>query len=562
MTAVTVAPRTDQDRGIAGIDKQGASDDPALGAFEAITMTGRTGLLGVALIGLVSCGGGGSGGGGAGAIVPPPAGWVSGVFSPATNFAARCAAPRSGIDPDTGRPYPDRLGTTLTEKNWLRSWSNDLYLWYSEIVDLDPAPYTVPDYFDLLKTRATTPSGNPKDKFHFTYATSAWQELSQSGVSAGYGATWVLVAQSPPRKVLVAYTEADSPATAPLASLVRGAEVTVVDGVDVVNGDDVDALNAAFFPAAVNETHTFTVRDPGGATRTFSMTSENVTSVPVQNVKRFLMPSNDYVGYILFNDHIATAEKALIDAVNALNNSGGVKDLVLDVRYNGGGYLVIASELAYMIAGATRAAGKTFETLHFNNKHPTTDPVTGQPLTPVLFQTKAVGLSAPSGQPLPTLILPRVFVLTGPNTCSASESIVNSLEGIGVEVIQIGSTTCGKPYGFYPTDNCGTTYFTVQFQGKNAVGFGDYTDGFSPANTVNIPGVPTTGCSIADDFTRELGDPLEGRLAVALSLQQGNACPSPTGFAPGPGIAALTLPTPADGVVRKPEWLQNKIMRR
>ena len=61
-------------------------------------------------------------------------------------------------------------------------------------------------------------------------------------------------------------------------------------------------------------------------------------------------------------------------------------------------------------------------------------------------------------------------MLTGDNTCSASESIINSLRGIGVEVIQIGLTTCGKPYGFYPQDNCGTTYFSIEFKGVNAQG--------------------------------------------------------------------------------------------
>ena len=67
---------------------------------------------------------------------------------------------------------------------------------------------------------------------------------------------------------------------------------------------------------------------------------------------------------------------------------------------------------------------------------------------------------------MPALDLERVFVLTTASTCSASEAIINSLRGINVEVIQIGSTTCGKPYGFYPQDNCGTTYFTIQFAGE------------------------------------------------------------------------------------------------
>jgi hypothetical protein len=73
-----------------------------------------------------------------------------------------------------------------------------------------------------------------------------------------------------------------------------------------------------------------------------------------------------------------------------------------------------------------------------------------------------------------------VFVLTSADTCSASESIVNGLRGAGVTVHLVGSTTCGKPYGFYPQDNCGTTYFAIQFQGVNFLGFGDYADGFTP----------------------------------------------------------------------------------
>ena len=50
-------------------------------------------------------------------------------------------------------------------------------------------------------------------------------------------------------------------------------------------------------------------------------------------------------------------------------------------------------------------------------------------------------------------------------------------------VYQIGLTTCGKPYGFYPEDNCGTTYFSIQFRGVNELGFGDYPDGFSATRT-------------------------------------------------------------------------------
>ena len=135
-----------------------------------------------------------------------------------------------------------------------------------------------------------------------------------------------------------------------------------------------------------------------------------------------------------------------------------------------------------------------------------------------------------AGRTLPALNLNRVFVLSGPGTCSASETIINGLRGIDVEVVLIGETTCGKPYGFYPLDNCGTTYFTVQFRGVNAKNFGDYADGFSPANLTTTAGVSIPGCAVADDFSKLLGDPEEARLAAALNFMQDGSCPAPSGL--------------------------------
>ena len=265
------------------------------------------------------------------------------------------------------------------------------------------------------------------------------------------------------------------------------------------------------------------------------------------------------VGYMLFNDHIAPAEQDLIGAVNFLQGQM-ITDLVLDIRYNGGGFLDIASELAYMIAGPARTAGRTFELLQFNDKHPTRDPVSGELIAPIPFYQTSQGFSGPANQALPTVNLGRVFVLTGPDTCSASESIMNSLRGVDVEVIQIGSTTCGKPYGFYPFDNCGTTYFSIQFKGVNAKNFGDYADGFSPQNTLGNAGERIPGCSVRDDFTRQLGDQAEERLAEALRYRAGGSCT----VAPS-GLARATLaeaPEVTDGRMYKSPWHQNRILRR
>ena len=227
------------------------------------------------------------------------------------------------------------------------------------------------------------------------------------------------------------------------------------------------------------------------------------------------------VGYLLFNDHIATAEAQLIDAFEGFK-SEGVTELVLDMRYNGGGYLDIARMLASMIAGE-EAVDQTFSELKFNSKYPTQNPITGRTLSPSRFARTAPGFVVSSETDLPLLNLNRVVVISGSGTCSASEAVINGLRGIGVEVILIGDTTCGKPYGFYGIDNCGTTYFTIQFKGVNASGFGDYTDGFSPPGAENV-GVEVGGCAVDDDLSQALGNPDEARLATALEYLSSGSC--------------------------------------
>lgn len=517
----------------------------------------RSGIV-LALLTLAACGGSGDGGGSAatGMVIPSSGSsgnYTPGVFPMSSTLASQCAIPRANTD--------DRAGSSFTENMFLRSWTNELYLWYGEVPDRHPAGFTTEQYFEELKTSALAPSGRDKDQFHFTYSTEEWEALSGSGIEVGYGAQWIILSDAPPRRIVVAFVEPGSPAAAASANLSRGVEVLVADGVDVVNGGSVDALNAAFFPESVGETHTFTIRELSGSTRSVTMTTVAVTHRPVL-VTSTIDQSGVPVGYLLFNDHIATAESALIDAVNTLRTAS-IQDLILDLRYNGGGYLDIASELAYMIAGGSLTTGQPFERLVFNDKHPSTNPLTGRPLTPTPFHKTTQDFDVPAGRALPTLNLTRVYVITSGNTCSASESIINGLRGVGVQVYQIGSTTCGKPYGFYPQDNCGTTYFSIQFQGLNAQNFGDYPDGFGPQNVSGTPSVRLNGCSVGDDLSHQLGNVNEARLRAALAFRASNnqTCPVASGFAPGAELKATQAGLDADGVLYKSPARDNRILR-
>jgi hypothetical protein len=257
------------------------------------------------------------------------------------------------------------------------------------------------------------------------------------------------------------------------------------------------------------------------------------------------------VGYIEFIDHDVGAQDDLIQSFQQLQ-AAGVQDLVLDLRRNSGGFLYIAQSTASMITGPggpgiPAGNGKIFEKLNYNDKRPT------ETATSTLFFTDEVTFAEaqfPVRTKLPQLNLPRVFILASPRTCSASESIINSLRGIGVKVILVGTTevnqvgvigTCGKPYGFTERDNCGSALFPIEFKGTNAVGFGDYTGGFRYQ------------CEVAPDTSVLPGSSTDPLLNAALTFVDTGACPAGTAT----GVQASAVPKLAQAQVvepTRPSW--------
>jgi hypothetical protein len=453
-------------------------------------------LLALAALGLAACGGGGDD-----PPAPPP-----GVCPALTD-----------VIPKAGVAVSDLTG----DKAWLLGLMQARYLWYGEIPAVDAAEpaYSNPSdayrsleaYFDALLSPATTPSGKRRDEFSFIYPKLAWDELSRSGASLGYGIEWYRDARTPPRGLRVAFVTPGSPAAA--AGIRRGDVLVTANGTsaDVSDTAGVNALNGALFPTAACRS-SFVFSRAGSPQPAVELTAGRVVSQPVLTW-RALDAGAQKVGYIAFTEHFGAAEQQLIEAVAGLK-AAGISDLVLDLRYNGGGYLYMANQVAYMIAGPSRTAGKTFETTVYNDK------LAAQNRPSAFIDTACVLDSrnncTRAGEPLPTLDLGRVFVITGPGTCSASEAIINGLEGIDVQVRRLGSTTCGKPYGFSNAnaDRSGIAYFPIEFKGVNHKGFGDFADGFAPT------------CNATDDFGRELGDPTERLLAAALSLRATGNCPT------------------------------------
>jgi carboxyl-terminal processing protease len=453
------------------------------------------------VLALMSCGGGGTGSA------------ASSNLSLSSALATQCMAPRTGSS--------DRVGSLDTEKAWVRSYMDETYLWYKDVPQVNASAFTLAAYgnsgydtldayFEALKTKNITAFGKLVDQFSFTIPTTDLQNL-QSGISSGYGIRFTFIKNMPPRLLRVLYVENGSPAQ--LTGVLRGDTVTSIDGIDISDSTTagIAQLNEGLNPTAASKTTVFgllaaTATVPRNVTITSSQAIA-VTPVPISTV---LTEGTKTVGYLVLNSFsIVSAEKQLVDAVIRLK-AANVNELVLDLRYNGGGYLDIANELGWMI-GDTKLAGKTFEKTSCNDKNPFAICNAAD-----LFQQSSLGFSPsllPAGQALPQLGLQRVFVLTKSGTCSASESIINGLAPF-MQVIRIGSTTCGKPYGFYYTDNCGTAYAAMQFKGENALGFGDYADGFAPT------------CPVADDLSKQRGDPTELMLSGALTYIRTGACPA------------------------------------
>jgi C-terminal processing protease CtpA/Prc len=419
---------------------------------------------------------------------------------------------------------PSALANICTpdgEKQWVRAHLDDVYLWYNEIVDVDRSKYsTAEDYFYALLVRS-------HDRFSFTESQDTIDKFFQSGEEVGYGMELVLVNNH----LRVAYVEPNTSAAE--QGVARGADIIGINGTPIGNLSR-DTQIAALYPSTAGMVNQFTIVDAGAhASRTVVLTAGAVTHTPVLQ-SRVLTAGGRRIGYMVFNDHIATAEGPLVAAFTQFQQSG-IDDLVLDLRYNGGGYLYIASEVATMIGGGS-LLGQTFEQLRFNNKHPEK---TNDPNNKIPFY-----LSGTQSQLLPQLNMQRVFVLTGNGTCSASESIINGLSPF-VQVITIGSTTCGKPYGMIQTNNCSQAYFAIQFEGVNSLGQGGYSNGIAP------------NCPASDDLDHQLGDTNERVLSTAISYAVGGSCPA-TSFTQG--LTANYAPLSAQPFHRVP-WRENRLRK-
>ncbi len=381
--------------------------------------------------------------------------------------------------------------TLDTRKKFVYDVMHDSYLWADEsaVIDYEDNS-TYPDEQAVLDALR-----NPKDRFSFMVTQKEYDDFFEAGRNIGYG-FYFQVEMTPEGNVtafdiLLVYPGS----AADRAGLVRSDKIIGIDSytIDTVVRDE--ALFSHYFEGNESVTATFRVEHADGRVDLLEMTRAeyDVKSVILDKVVE--IDENIRVGYLLFQSFVGTSEDELREAFGRFREAN-IDTLVLDLRYNGGGYIYIANQLASLIGG-WRSYQRIFNQTVFNTTYSRYN-----------TQTQFI-------YPQNSLSLPKVYILSTPVTCSASELVINALraQSVPVDVIQIGERTCGKPYGMYPLYFCSKYLLAVDTKNANADGEGDYVEGLKPE------------CVAEDDITHDFADTNETLFATAIYYMRNNQCP-------------------------------------
>lgn len=403
-----------------------------------------------------------------------------------------------------GTPPPASCSVT-GQQDWLRSYMDDWYFWYALSPKPSPAGFTtVESYFDALIYRgggqiSGAPAGTlwPSDRYSGFQSTASFNRFFGDGQTLGYGVAVAGLevtepAPQPTQPLYVRYIEPLSPAA--VAGVVRGDRVISVNGVaaaTLISANNFSALT----PNAVGDVLTLVLRNAQGTDRSVSLSATVYGLTPVQNTQILQTFNGRSIGYVTVKDMISQSAAPLSSAFASFK-ANNVQELVLDLRYNGGGLVSVGRDVASYAAGS-RGNGQLFARVLYNDKRSGNN-------QDFIFNNPAAWAG-----------FAKVYVLMGPRTCSASEQVINGLRGVGVEVVAVGDTSCGKPVGFLPqSDTCGTTYSVVNFESVNARNEGRYFDGF------------LASCAVAEDFTRPAGSTADPLLVAAAFHADNGTCPA------------------------------------
>ncbi|HET9427307.1 MAG TPA: S41 family peptidase [Allosphingosinicella sp.] len=446
---------------------------------------------------LSACGGGGGGGGN----TPP----TSGAPSPNPPVASNGCSVRERQD-------------------WAGAQINEWYL-FPETLPTNPSPAgyaTVTAYIDYL---TATARAQGRDRF-FTYLTSIAEENAYytSGSTAGFG--FRLSFDSTQQRLFVAEAFEGAPALA--AGIDRGTEILAIGTsadtlrtiAAIVSAEGEGGINNAIGPSTAGTVRVLRISNAAGI-RDVTVTKMDYELLPVSTRygSRIIDDGGRRVGYLNLRTFISSADPALRQAF-ANFRAEGITEIIIDLRYNGGGLVSIAELMGDLLGGNRTST----DVLSYTTFRP----------------SKAAENETRFFRPQPQSVSPvRIaFIGTG-GTASASELVINAfIPYLGANAALVGTNTYGKPVGQIALDRtqCDDRLRIVAFATQNRDRQGDYFSGL--ADTVQA------SCRAGDDLAFPLGDPRESSVARALDFLAQRPCSSISGGVSGAAVVDRELLTP------------------
>ncbi len=375
-----------------------------------------------------------------------------------------------------------------TQKEWAYDAMLDYYLFYDQVPIVDPLTFDSAD--DVVRSLRF----EERDFFSTVSSAATSSLLFDEGRSFGLGYGVLQDSNNVPHIVLV---HDDSPFG--LAGVERGDIILSVDGIDWDDQELSTNFRARVIGTPDNPSTArwkFQKRDSGEEVEIdITATEYGINSVLEYDTYSIdSLPSK--VGYLAFDMFLNTSRSELDEAFAEFSNEN-IGELVLDLRYNGGGRVSIATHLASSIANSN-LAGETLYEYRYNDKFTNLN--------------RSLNFSSGVGE----LNLNRVVILTTGRTASASEIVIAGLQP-HLNVVTIGDTSSGKPFISTPVDRCNERLNIMEAEGFNA-------------SDVSVAGGVAATCFAPDDLTQDFGQnadgQFEGFLNAAINYLEVGQCDS------------------------------------
>jgi carboxyl-terminal processing protease len=381
------------------------------------------------------------------------------------------------------------------------------YYWYSQVPAMDPvsSQYATADaLLEVMKSYSTGTGATALDRYSFLDRTGSLSSALQDGVSevnkkisatGSLGMEVSYASDGTKTYLYILYADKNSPAG--LLGLTRGDEITAINGDTALSYDGSTGPHVTKVINAIYNSASVTLKVTKGRTKvaeTYTLTAGSYNINPVLFDTTYTI-NGQKVGYFVFYTFTSTINtkgaytntKTILDNVFASFKAAGVTNLIVDLRYNGGGSVTTAEYLDSAIAPAS-ASGKPMYYYLYNDK--------------LTANVNDAGLETSVNFPANTggLALSNVFFITSKNTASASELTLNNLKPY-MNVKLVGDSTYGKPVGFITftiskydsthTEKYLADLYAINFATQNANHVGGYYSGIAPDQSaydyINVP---------------------------------------------------------------------------